>query len=137
MSTTNIIRDIERAIIVFQPMEDLYLGASLNKIIRRSGEEESFYISKPRNFQSYCYEFCGKLDIPYNSMKFRINDKEVRNDFIPRSSCIVKVYNNIQDIMNIGGSALKDSLNKLQLSKKFADVKLLIEDEIIPAHKCI
>lgn len=120
---------------VFQPCEDL-TTPSQTKIIKRNGEEESIYVSKPRNFQSYCYEYCGKLDMPYKNLKFRVNDKEVRNDYIVRSSCIVKVLNNFGESL-IGGSALKESLMKLQHTQKFADVKLLIGSETILAHKCL
>jgi hypothetical protein len=107
--------------VVFQPCEDL-TTPSQTKIIKRNGEEESIYVSKPRNFQSYCYEYCGKLDMPYKNLKFRVSDKEVRNDYIVRSSCIVKVHNNFGESL-IGGSALKESLMKLQSTQKFADVK--------------
>lgn len=135
MSSTNIIRDIDRPIIVFQACEDL-TTPSKTKIVKRNGDEESFYISRPRNFQSYCYEYCGKLDLPFKNLKFKINEKEVRSDYIVRSSCIVKVYNMIED-STTKGSALKESMLQLQNSKKFADVKILIGSEIILAHKCL
>lgn len=128
-------REIERPIIVFQAVEDI-TSLSKTKIIKRCGDEESFYISKPRNFASYCFEYCGKLDIQYKNLKFKVNDKEPRADYIVRSSCIVKVYNNIPE-ETICGSALKESLMKLQHSKKFADVKLILGEEVIQAHKCL
>ena len=58
---------------------------------RKKGEEEQFATCKPRTFLSYCYEYCGKINVPFRSLTFKIGDSDLKFDQKVRGSCMVSV----------------------------------------------
>lgn len=67
----------------------------IKNFYRKKGEEEQIPISKPRTYLSYCYELCGRLNIPFNILSFKLNDQDLDSKFDQRvrSSCVVHVKN--------------------------------------------
>ena len=66
----------ERAVVVFQAAQNLF-NDNMSKVVMNENEEEQLQISKGRALNSYCFEFCGKVDIPFNRLRFYQNEKEV------------------------------------------------------------
>lgn len=59
--------------------------------MRRKGEEEQFAIVKPRTYISYCYEYSGKINIPFRHLIFKLGESEIKFDQKVRGSCLINV----------------------------------------------
>lgn len=82
----------EKSLVVFQFTEDIYNISNIQLLVKK-GEEEQIPLSKPRKFISYCYELCGRLNIPFNILSFKLNEIDLTPKFQDkvRSSCVINV----------------------------------------------
>lgn len=74
----------------------------------------------------------------FSILQFRIgeNDLEAKFNHTVRKSMTINVYAKT-DIPPLIDSKLRSNLITLHRNGKFADIRLQIGDNIIPAHKCI
>ena len=121
--------------IVFEAAEDLY-NLSKTQILLLKNSYKIIPISKPRQFQSYCYEFAGIVGIAYQSLRFLIGGRDVSPEICIMSNCHVKVFHTSEFNLQPQNS-LKSSFLTLLNSGIFTDVTLKVGKELIKAHKCV
>ena len=76
--------------IIFEASEDLY-SLSKTQVLLLKNSCKIISIAKPRQFQSYCYEFCGIVGLTYSSLRFLIGGRDVNPDICIMSNCHVKI----------------------------------------------
>lgn len=121
--------------IVFEAAEDLY-NTSKTQVILLKNCSKTIPIMKPRNFQSYCYEFCGITGISYSTVRFLIGGRDFNPDSCVMSSCLVKILHTTEFNLQAVNS-LKTSFLNLLNTGGFSDITLHVNGESIKAHKCI
>jgi len=121
--------------IIFEAAEDLY-NNSKTQVLLLKNCYKNIPIAKPRNFQSYCYEFCGIVGVTYSTVRFLIGGRDVNPDFCIMSNCHVKVLHTSEFNLQPPNS-LKAAFMGLLNAGTFSDVTLNVNGEIIQCHKCI
>lgn len=53
-------------------------------------------ITRPRNFLSYSYEFCGITNIDYKTLRFLALSRDVNPDMMVMTPCLIKVTHTAQ-----------------------------------------
>lgn len=96
-----------------------------------------------RTFESYCFEFCGLLNLSYSDIKFIIGRKEVTMARTVKKPCEIVVFCNKQQ-SNARGAysmlsdyALGPAFSSLLETGLYSDLKIVINNEELQAHKCI
>lgn len=41
---------------------------------------------------SYCYEYCGRINVIFRNLQFRVGENEVKFDAKVRGSCMINVH---------------------------------------------
>lgn len=121
--------------IIFEAVEDLYNNSKTQVLLLKSCYK-TIQIAKPRNFQSYCYEFCGIVGVSFNTVRFLIGGRDVNPDLSIMSNCHVKVLHTAEFNLQPANS-LKAAFVGLLNQGTFSDVILNINGEAFHCHKCI
>ena len=121
--------------IIFEAAEDLY-NTSKTQVLLLNHCSKTIAIAKPRNFQSYCYEFCGIVGVSYSTVRFLIGGRDLSPENCIMSSTIVKVIHTAEFNLQPANS-LKMSFVNLLDSGAFSDVVIKVNNESLKAHKCI
>jgi len=121
--------------IIFEAAEDI-CNNSKTQILLLKNCYKIIPIAKPRQFQSYCYEFCGIVGSSYSTLRFLIGGRDVNPEICLMSNCHVKVLHTSEFNLQPPNS-LKTSFLTLLNSGIFSDITLKLDNELIKAHKCI
>jgi hypothetical protein len=105
-----------------------------------------FAYDSQRTFQSYCFEFCGLLNIRMNDVKFYLGNREPPMGRSVRKPCIIEVQSNHGSSVRSGQSAshqntcLQIAIRELMDRGLYSDIDIVIngdEGNIIKSHKAI
>lgn len=87
-----------------------------------------------RTFESYCFEFCGLLNLRYCDIKFMIGRKDLVMCRNVKKACEIKVfYNKPVSKINNGAILLNDygvgpAYGQLLKTGIFADIEIVVND---------
>ena len=102
-----------------------------------------FDLDDTRTFESYCFEFCGLLNVHYSEIKFLINNKDIVMARTVKKACEILVFYNIQQ-KKAGGSSgivsdhgLSSAYSSLFETGLYSDIEIVVNGEKLVAHKCI
>lgn len=121
--------------IIFEAAEDLY-NTSKTQVLLLKQCSKKITIAKPRNFQSYCYEFCGIVGIAYSTVRFLMDGRDINQESCVMSSTLVKVIHTTEFNLQPPNS-LKMSFVNLLETGAFSDIVLRLNTEEFAVHKCI
>ena len=102
-----------------------------------------FEFDDSRTFESYCYEFCGLLNLIYSDIRFIIGRKEVTMARTVKKPCEIVVFCNKQQTNARGAHsmlsdyALGPAFSSLLETGIYSDIKIVVNGEEINAHKCV
>eukprot|EP01017_Pseudomicrothorax_dubius_P026710 TRINITY_DN3006_c0_g1_i4.p1 TRINITY_DN3006_c0_g1~~TRINITY_DN3006_c0_g1_i4.p1 ORF type:complete len:296 (-),score=53.87 TRINITY_DN3006_c0_g1_i4:762-1649(-) len=119
----------------FEAGEDLY-NSTKTTIVLLKNATKKLPVTKPRNFLSYCFEFCGLTDMSYRTLRFQIGGRDINPDTIIMSNCLVRVTHTIE-FTCLPENTVKTSMYSLMSSGLYSDVILNVKGETFRVHKCI
>lgn len=98
-----------------------------------------FDLDTSRTYESYCFEFCGLLNIRHADIRFLFGRKELQQNRIVRKATEILVYYNkgYQAFRHVGDYALGPAFSALLEKGLYSDVSIDINGQILKAHKCI
>ena len=122
--------------LIFEAGENLY-NQTKSQVMLLKNSSIKLTVTKPRNFQSYCHEFCGFTGISLKTIRFLNLGRDINPDIVVASSCLIKV-SHTSDFNYTVCNPLKTSLQSLLNSGLFSDVTIVLNGSTeIPAHKNI
>lgn len=95
-----------------------------------------FAFDAARNYQSYCFELCGLLNLLSKDVKFFINNREVSLQRQIRKPCEIEVFHDV-DSSKPENNSLKPAFNQLLENGLYSDIDLVVNGVTLKAHKCI
>ena len=97
-----------------------------------------------RTYESYCWEFCGLLNIRFSDIKFLQGRKEVAMQRNLKKPCEIYVYYQKQTSAQrhlkanqMFENALGPAYFNLLETGAYADYQIIVNGDKIPCHKCI
>jgi hypothetical protein len=116
-----------------------------------------FAFDSSRTFQSYCYEFCGLLNIRLNDVRFYLGNREAPFSRTVRKPCIIEVQSGHGSSANSGRSSttggqqqssntnvangtIQSATRELLEKGLYSDIDIVVNNDatqIIKAHKAI
>ena len=96
-----------------------------------------FTFDPQRTFQSYCFEFCGLLNLQHKDVKFYLGSREAPLQRLVRKACVIEVFNANANSTKSGANALQPAFKELLDKALYSDIELVVNGEPIKAHKCV
>lgn len=102
-----------------------------------------FDLDDSRTFESFCFEFCGLLNVRLCDIKFMIGRKEVVMGRNVKKSCEILVsYNKFVQARGVHNTQMSDyalgpAYSSLLETGLFSDIEIKVNGETLKAHKCI
>ena len=106
------------------------------ELAMKKGCKCKFAFDPQRTFQSYCYEFCGVLNIQMQELKFFLKDREVPYQRQTRKPCTIHVYH-FSASSKPESNSLKPAFSELFEKGIYSDITLIVNGEAIKAHRCV
>ena len=98
-------------------------------------------LDESRTFESYCFEFCGLLNLRFTDIKFMLYQNEVTMSRTVKKPCEILVhYSNTKN--SKGHSTSNDfflgpAYSSLLETGLYSDIEIEVNGETLRAHKCI
>jgi hypothetical protein len=103
-----------------------------------------FDLDETRSFESYCFEFCGLLNVRYHEIKFMIGRKDINMTRTVKKACEILVYYNKQFPKAARGQStiindytIGPAYSSLLETGLYSDIEIFVNGEALKAHKCI
>ena len=130
--------------VVFFAGEDLFRDSMVGtrELAIRKHCKCKFDLDDERTFESYCFEFCGLLNLHYSEIKFMIGSKDIVMARTVRKACQILVfYNTLQKKVGSSGITsdfgLRSAYSQLFETGVYSDIEIVVNGEKLSAHKCI
>lgn len=130
--------------VVFFAGEDIFRDSMVGtrELAIRKHCKCKFDLDDCRTFESYCFEFCGLLNVHYSEIKFMIGTKDIVMARNVKKACEILVFYNTQQKKHGSSGILSDyglpyAYSKLFETGAFSDLEIVVNGEKLNAHKCI
>ena len=121
--------------VIFRAGEDLCHNDILKhtEIVLKRGKTAKFDFDPERTFNSYCCEFCGKINLMFKTLNFTMKNHRVAMHRNVKRPCEIVVY--MSTDMTTESNKFLSSLMHLSQSGDYSDLTIKIDNDEFKVHK--
>mmetsp|Transcript_21466 Transcript_21466/g.20636 ORF Transcript_21466/g.20636 Transcript_21466/m.20636 type:complete len:103 (+) Transcript_21466:173-481(+) len=95
------------------------------EVAMKKYQKAKFIFDTQRTYQSYCYEFCGLLNLQFKDVKFFMSSREISLQRSVRRPCEIDVFHDFGS-SKFEINSLKPAFNELLEKGMFSDLDIVV-----------